>query len=240
MSAVHSRDVDSPRGAYLAGSFAVLPFLAGTVPFGIVTGIATRAAGLSFWESVAITLLVFSGTAQIAALPLMVAGAPVLVVVFTALVISLRFIIYSAAAAPHFRNLSLAWRLLLGYFNTDTGFALFMRKMADHPDFVHRHWYYLGGGNMVALSWIVATVAGIEAGAQVPATWRLEFAATLGILALMGPFVRSRPELVAAMVGGGVALAAAALPLKLGLVCGALAGIAAGTLAERAIAENVR
>jgi len=240
MSAAHSRDVESPRGAYLAGAVAVLPFLAGTVPFGIVTGIATRAAGLSFWESVAITVLVFSGTAQIAALPLMVAGAPAFVVVFTALIISLRFIIYSAAAAPYFRNLPLAWRLLLGYFNTDTGFALFMRKMVDHPDFAHRHWYYLGGGNMVALSWIVATIAGIAAGAQVPEAWRLEFAATLGILALMGPFVRSRPELVAAIVGGGVALAAATLPLKLGLVCGALAGIAAGTLAERAIAEDVR
>ena len=240
MNAADSRDATSPRVAYQAGALAILPFLAGTVPFGIVTGIATRAAGLSFWESVAMTLLVFSGTAQIAALPLLVAGAPPLVVVFTALVISLRFIIYSAAAAPHFRNLSLAWRLLLGYFNTDTGFALFMRKMADQPDFAHRHWYYLGGGNMVALSWIAATIAGIHAGAQVPAAWRLEFAATLGILALMGPFVRSRPELVAAAVGGGVALAHAALPMKLGLICGAIAGIAAGTLAERAIAGGVR
>ena len=97
MSAANSPPIDTPRAAYLAGSLAVMPFLAGTVPFGIVTGIATRAAGLSFWESVAMTLLVFSGTAQIAALPLMVAGAPPLVVVFTALVISLRFVIYSAA-----------------------------------------------------------------------------------------------------------------------------------------------
>ena len=240
MNAAHSQGGESPRTAYMAGAFAILPFLAGTVPFGIVTGIATRAAGLSFWESVAITLLVFSGTAQIAALPLMVAGAPPLVVVFTALVISLRFVIYSAAAAPHFRKLSLSWRLLLGYFNTDTGFALFMRKMADHPDLRHRHWYYLGGGNMVALSWMLATIAGIYAGAQVPVAWRLEFAATLGILALMGPFVRSRPELIAAAVGGGVALAAAALPMKLGLVCGAIAGIAAGALAERAIAGDAR
>ncbi len=240
MSAASSPPGDTPRTVYLAGSLAVLPFLAGTVPFGIVTGIATRAAGLSFWESVAVTLLVFSGTAQIAALPLMVAGAPPLVVVFTAFVISLRFVIYSAAAAAHFRKLSLAWRLVLGYFNTDTGFALFMRKMADQPDFAHRHWYYLGGGNMVALSWIVATIAGIHAGAQVPVAWRLEFAATLAILALMGPFVRSRPDLVAAIVGGGVALAAAALPMKLGLVCGAIAGIAAGTLAERAIAGDAR
>ena len=239
MSAAGASPINTPRAAYVAGSVAVLPFLAGTVPFGIVTGIATRAAGLSLWESVALTLLVFSGTAQIAALPLMVAGAPPLVVVFTALVISLRFVIYSAAAAPHFRKLSLAWRLLLGYFNTDTGFALFMRKMADQPDFPQCHWYYLGGGNMVALSWIVATIAGILAGAEVPAAWRLEFAATLAILALMGPFVRSRPELVAAIVGGAVALAAAALPLKLGLVCGAIAGIAAGTLAERGLSAGV-
>ena len=225
--------LDTPRAAYLAGAAAVLPFLAGTVPFGLVTGAATSAAGLSFWEAVAMTLMVFAGTAQIAALPLLVAGAPALVVIFTAFIINLRFVIYSASAAPHFRHLSMRWKLVLGYFTTDTGFALFMRKMAERPDLPHRHWYYLGGGNLIALAWITTTVAGIHAGALVPGAWRLEFAATLGILALLGPFVRGRPEFAAAAIGGGVALAASGLPLKLGLVCGAIAGIAGGVLAER-------
>ena len=238
--AAGAREYPGPRAAYLAGAAAVLPFVVGTIPFGIVTGIATRAAGLSSWEAVAMTMMVFAGAAQIAALPLMVAGAPALVVVFTAFFINLRFVIYSATAAPHFRHLPMSWKLLLGYFMTDTGFALFMRKLADQPDFAHRQWYFLGGGNIVAAVWTLSAVVGVVAGAQVPASWRLEFAATLAILALLAPFVRSRPEFAAAIIGGGVALAASALPMKLGMVCGAIAGIAGGVLAERAFAGAPR
>lgn len=226
----------SPRAAYLAGAAAVLPFVVGTIPFGIVTGIATRAAGLSSWEAIAMTMMVFAGTAHLAALPLLVAGAPALVIIFTAFVINLRFAIYSASVAPHFRHLPMSWKALLGYFMTDTGFALLMRKLADHPGFAHRQWYFLGGGNVVAVFWIMSAVGGVAAGAQVPASWQLEFAATLAILALLAPFVRSRPEFAAAIIGGGVALAASGLPMKLGLVCGAVAGIAGGVLAERHIA----
>ena len=66
-----------------------------------------------------------------------------------------------------------------------------------------------------------------------PAEWRLEFAATLGILALLAPFVRSKPDFAAAAVGGAVALACSGLPMKLGLVAGAICGIFAGVLAEQ-------
>jgi len=222
-----------PRAAFLAGMKAVLPFLFGTVPFGLVTGIATKAAGLSAGASVVMTMMVFAGTAQIASLPLLAAGAPGLVVVLTAFIINLRFVIYSATAAPFFKHLPLRWRFALGYFMTDTGFALFMRRVANQPQMRYRHYYFLGSGMTVASVWLLTAVIGVMAGSRVPAGWHLEFAATLGILALLAPFVRSKPDFTAAAVGGAVALATSSLPLKLGLVAGAIAGIAAGVLAEQ-------
>lgn len=225
----------SPREAYVAGLTTVLPFLAGTVPFGLVTGIATKAAGLSPAESIAITLIVFAGTAQIAVLPLLIAGAPAGVVILTTFIVNLRFVIYSASAAPHFSHLPLRWRVLLGYFVTDTGFALFMRRVAEAPGFENRHWYFLGAGNLIAVTWVLSAAVGVLAGAQVPPAWQLEFAATLGILALLVPFVRSRAEFAAAATAGTVALLGSGLPMKLGLVAGALAGIVAGALADRAL-----
>ncbi|MBL8384283.1 MAG: AzlC family ABC transporter permease [Burkholderiales bacterium] len=228
------------RGAYLAGMSAAVPFVIGTVPFGVVTGIATKAAGLTPLEAAAMTIIVFAGTAQIAALPLLVAGVPATIVILTAFIINLRFLIYGASVVPYFRHMPLRWKLLLGYFVTDTGFALFMRRVADDPAMPHRHWFFLGAGNMVAVIWVASAVLGIVAGAQVPKAWQLEFAATLGILALLVPFLRDRAEFVAAIVASTVALAATGLPMKLGLVCGALAGIAAGALAERALAQGRR
>ena len=223
----------SPRAAWIAGATSVTPFLLGTIPFGLVTGIATKAAGLSLEASIAMTLMVFASTAQISALPLISAGAPALVIILTAFIVNLRFVIYSATVAPYFKHLPLRWKFLLGFFVTDTGFAMFMRKVADQPDMAHRHWYFLGGGMMIAIVWCGAAFTGILAGARVPASWQLEFAATLAILALTAPVIRSRGEFAAAVIGGGVALAGAGLPLKLGLVAGALAGIAGGVLTDR-------
>jgi 4-azaleucine resistance transporter AzlC len=233
-----AQEFESPRQAYQAGVGAVLPFIAGTIPFGLVTGIATKAAGLSPLEAAAMTVIVFAGTAQIAALPLLAAGVPGVVIILTAFIINLRFVIYSATAAPYFRDLPLRWRLLLGYFVTDTGFALFIRRVADQPDLPYRHWFFLGAGNLVAVVWIASAMVGTLAGAQVPKAWQLEFAATLGILALLVPFVRGRAEFAAAATAGSVALLASPLPMKLGLVCGAVAGIAAGAFSERMLARS--
>ena len=234
-SAAHSKpgEFGSPRAAWISGATSVTPFLFGTIPFGLVTGIATKAAGLSFEASVAMTLMVFAGTAQISALPLIAAGAPVLVIVLTAFIVNLRFMIYSATVAPYFKDLPLRWKFLIGYFVTDTGFAMFMRKVADRPAMAHRHWYFLGGGMMIGLVWSSSALIGILAGARVPASWQLEFAATVGILAILAAVIRNKAELSAAIIGGSVALAAMHLPMKLGLVLGALAGIAGGVLTER-------
>ena len=223
----------TPRTAWIAGATSVTPFLFGTIPFGLVTGIATKAAGLSLEASMAMTIMVFAGTAQISAMPLISAGAPVLVIVLTAFIVNLRFMIYSATVAPYFKDLPLRWKFLIGYFVTDTGFAMFMRKVADRPAMAQRHWYFLGGGMMIGLVWSLSALVGIMAGARVPAAWQLEFAATVGILAILAAVIRNKAELSAAIIGDSVALAAMHLPMKLGLVLGALAGIAGGVLTQR-------
>jgi 4-azaleucine resistance transporter AzlC len=221
------------RAAWRAGARAAAPFLFGTVPFGLVTGIATKTAGLSLMEAVGMTLMVFAGTAQLAALPLIQAGAPALIIIATAFIINLRFLIYSASVAPHFATLPWRRKLLLGYFLTDTGFALFTRRVSDKPDFPHQDSYFLGAGMLIASVWIASTLTGIFAGSQVPKAWQLEFAATLGILALLAPFVRGRAEFSAAFVSGAVALITYAWPMRLGLITAALAGIAAGVMAQK-------
>ena len=50
------------------------------------------------------SLLVYAGSAQLAALPLIVAGAPLWVIVATGLITNLRFVIYSAALRPYFAD----------------------------------------------------------------------------------------------------------------------------------------
>ena len=74
----------------------------------------------------------------------------------------------------------------------------------------------------------MSTAAGVVLGARLPAHWPLDFALPLTFIAIIAPLIRSRAMLATAAVSGIVALLAAGLPFKLGLLAAALAGMAAG------------
>ena len=220
------------RALYFEGVRTAAPFLFATVPFGMVVGVATVSIGLSQSAASLMSLLIFAGTAQLATLPLMVAGAPIAIVIVTAFVINLRFVIYSAAMAPYFKHLSLKWKLLLGYFLTDTGFALSTRRFRQKPEEPLRHWFYLGVGQTICAVWMASTLLGIYVGAFIPKSWSFEFAGALGMLGLLAPFLRTKPEALAAVVAALVGVGLRDMPLKLGLLCAIVAGIASGIGAE--------
>jgi predicted branched-subunit amino acid permease len=222
----------SAKQQFLAGSREVSPVLIGTIPFGFVAGVAAITAGMSALEGIALSVLSFSGIAQLIAAQLVAAGSPVVVTVAAAFVVSLRFLMYSAALAPHVAHLPLGWRLLLSYVMTDQIFASSVRRYEASKDRTHLHWHFLGGGATLWVTWQAAVVAGALAGAAVPAAWSLDFAVVLSFIALLVPAVRSRADLAAAIVAGAVALAVAGLPYRLSLVVASLAGIAAGMALE--------
>jgi predicted branched-subunit amino acid permease len=179
------------------------------------------------------SLLVYAGSAQLAALPLIVAGAPLWVIVATGLITNLRFVIYSAALRPYFAHESRGKRAALGFFMTDFTFTLFMRHaMEDTLPVRHRDAWFGGVCTNNWITWQVSAITGIVASSYVPTEWGLEFTGTLALIALVGPALNLRPALIGFVVGGLVALLAHGLPFKLGLFCGAIAGIVAATLAD--------
>src|SRR5690606_5932447 len=90
------------------------------------------------------------------------------------------------------------------------------------------------------VAWSAAGVFGATVGAVAPAAWQLDFVVPLIFTALLAGAGRSRAALGAAAIGGCVAVAAGGLPLNLGLIVGALAGIAAGGLVESASSSGPR
>jgi 4-azaleucine resistance transporter AzlC len=210
----------------------VAPLLLGVVPFGLVAGIAAVEAGLDLGQAVAMSVVVFAGASQLAALELLGRDAPLAIVVLTAAVINLRMLMYSASIAPHFRELSGRWRAGLAYLLTDQAYALSVARYRT-DEAVDRRAYYLGAALTLWAVWQVTTVAGVLVGAGVPDAWGLEFAVPLVFLALLVPAMEDRPSVAAGLVGGTLAVAGGGLPLNLGLLVGAAAGVAAGVVAER-------
>jgi predicted branched-subunit amino acid permease len=227
------------RAAFRAGQRAILPSLPGSAAWGLISGVAMVKGGLGVPWAIMMSLLVYAGSAQLAALPLIAAGAPIWVIVATGFITNLRFVIYSAALRPHFANEPLKVRAALGFFMTDFTFTLFMRRAQEGslPE-RHRDAWFAGVCSNNWLTWQTSAVTGIVAASYVPTQWGLEFTGTLALTALLGPSLTARPALVGAVVGAVVALLAHGLPFKLGLFCGAIAGIVAATIADSLAARE--
>ena len=67
----------------------------GLTAWSFMTGVAMVKSGMSLTEAVLMSLLVFAGSAQLAAIPLIAAGAPLWVILATAFCVNLRFVVFS-------------------------------------------------------------------------------------------------------------------------------------------------
>jgi predicted branched-subunit amino acid permease len=217
----------SRRTAFLDGAKAVSPILLGAAPFGLVAGAAAVGADLTVAQAIGLSTVVFAGASQLAAIDLLGRDATLAVVVGTALIINARMVMYSASIAPYFERLSSRRRALVAYLLTDQAYALSITRFREHGSSL---WYYLGTAAPLWVVFVAATVVGAVAGARLPAWLPLEFTIPLTFLAVLTPAIVDRASLVAAAVGGAVAVVGAGLPYNLGLLAGSGAGIAAGLL----------
>lgn len=223
----------SPRAQFTAGLQGVAPLLIGAAPFGIIYGVVAAGTGMPLILAQLISLIVFAGSAQFACAQLIGAGASGVVIVATAFIINLRHSLYSASLEPHTQHLPRRWKWLLSYLLTDEAYAVAIRHYQVNSPLTHKHWYFLGAGIGLWATWQISTAVGILLGAHIPAHWSLDFALALSFIAIVVPMLKSRAELAAALSAGAVALAAHALPYKLGLLLASLIGIAVGVMLSR-------
>lgn len=220
---------------FIHGARDIVPMIVGAVPFGIIFGTLAGAAGLSAWQTLGMSLLVFAGSAQFIAITLLGGGAGVAVVLLTTFVVNLRHALYSATLQPFVRHLPTRWRMPLAFGLTDEAFAVVQHRYAEKDDSPHKHWYFLGAALAMYLNWQLCTLAGVLFGQAVPnlAAWGLDFAMLATFIGIVVPMLRNKPQVAAALVAGAVALACQGLPYKLGLMAAALSGIAVGVVLER-------
>ncbi|HJV96089.1 MAG TPA: AzlC family ABC transporter permease [Albitalea sp.] len=204
----------------------------GIAAWGLVTGVAMVKAGLSVPLALLMNFMVFAGSAQLAALPLMMAGAPVWVIWATAACVNLRFVIFSAQWRPFFMRYPLRQRLLLGYFTADLTYVLFMKRFREPRDDEGQVEYFLGGTATNWLAWQVPAVLGIVLADVIPTHWGLGFAGVLALLGLTLSLLSDRATAFAALVAGAAAVAAFALPFRLHIVVAIAAAVCVGLMID--------
>lgn len=208
----------------------------GVMAWGLMTGVAMVKSGLGTWESVGMTLLVYAGSAQLTAVPLMVSGAPLWVVWAAAFCVNLRFVVFSVHLRPYVRHLPLRQRLLTGYVTGDLSYVFFAKRYqhpGDTPQALERQQAYLAGNCAVNyLLWMASSLLGVGLAHAIPTVWGLGFAGTLALLGVGCSLASSRLRGLSAGVAGAAAVAAWALPLKLHIVVAIASAVAVCLVAE--------
>jgi predicted branched-subunit amino acid permease len=226
---------------YRRGAREMAAPVLGMAAWGLVTGVAMVKSGLTVAQALAMTLFVFAGSAQLASLPLIAAGAPLWVLLLTAFCVNLRFVIFSAQWQPYFGHLPLRQRLLMMYVAGDVTYVNFLRRYPEARAQPGQVEYYWGAVHVNWLGWQSASVLGVLAADAVPTHWGLGFAGVLALLGLAYSLMNERVLLWVALVAGAVSIASYHLPLRLNIVCAiAVAGALGWWLDRRREAGDER
>ncbi len=219
----------SRRVEFLGGVKCVLPLAAGVFAFLTTWGVVALHLGIPAVIAQLMTLLIFAGS-QLVVVQLLAAGASGGVILAASSLLNLRHTLYSASLAPSLKALPVRWRCLLAYLLTDESFAVSSVHFQKRSGGPYRHWYLLGAGLTVWVAAQAGTALGLGLGARLPSAWSLDFISTLALIALVVPALKERAPARAAGVAGTVTVLLAGLPLNLGLLAAAVAGVTGGLL----------
>ena len=165
---------------YTAGLKAGMPVCIGyfSVSFGF--GAMAVAQGLSIWHAILITATNLTSAGQFAGLTVIAAGAALIEMILTQLVINSRYALMRLALGPRFGpNVGTGKRLVAAFFNTVEIFALGMAREGKLTAS-----YFEGAGTVAAIGWVGGTALGAFAGSVLPLAVR----AALGVM-LYGMFI---------------------------------------------------
>lgn len=219
----------SNAAAVWAGAVVTAPLMIFIVPFGLYSGVVAAEAGLDLAETLALSIIVFAGASQLAAIELIRSGAPAVVIVASALAVNLRFLMYSAAVAPRLRAASPAMRIGAGYFLVDNVAATFLAwRQVDAAGPAARFWFVAAGGSLSWVAWQLGAVVGHQVGAAALPDRLLAGIGPIAFLALAAPLLTSAPRWIAAAIAVVAAVALHEAPYQLNVIIAAALGVAVG------------
>jgi len=210
----------------------LLPACIGIFTWGLMTGVAMINAGMNYPESLMMTFLVFAGSSQLAALPLLTAHAPIWVILATAFCVNLRFVVFSAHLRNYLKGHRRWCRVMCGYFTADISYVQFVKRFpapspsSDREGSSSQEAYLAGSNAINWLSWMTGSLVGIFLTQFIPVQWGLGFAGLLALLGIAMTLVTTQLRFLAACLSAVVAISCIELPFNLNVLFGILISIA--------------
>jgi 4-azaleucine resistance transporter AzlC len=183
---------------------AAAPIALAVFVFGISFGVLAIAAHLPGWAAVLMSVLVFAGSSQFAALGVISAGGSVLTAIFAGALLNLRYIATGIAVARSLPGGRLT-RALLAQLVVDENYALAVA--AGEPGRPDRRTLLLVGATLYGV-WVLGTLIGVLLGPVLGDPKRLGLDAAFPALfvALLWPMLSGRHAVRCALGGAAIAL----------------------------------
>jgi len=205
-----------------------LTVCSGLICFGLVLGITIDALGRDELSGIIGAGVVYGGSAQLTTVTLLSQGSALALAVVSGVVVNLRLLLYSAAMGDRFASQPRAFRWLAPFLLIDQTFLMAEGRRQLPAEVFRRYWLWLGG--LVMVVWTSSVAAGELLSPVLPSLPHLTLVCTAMFLGLLLPRLVTRPAVVAAVAGGVTAGIVSELLPALGIVAGAVVGVAAACL----------
>jgi len=189
-------NMDEKKVIIRTGFTEALPLAIAIAAYGLSYGVLAAQANFSLAGTVAMSLLVFSGSVQMVAVAMLTTGASLASVLFTSILLNLRNLLYGAALAEGLAPAK-NWKWLLAFGVSDEPFVLGVSRFAKYgPDPL-----YFGTitGTFYA-AWALSSLMGALIGNQIdPQKWGLDLAFPITFIALIIPSLKGKPVIATAL-----------------------------------------
>jgi 4-azaleucine resistance transporter AzlC len=178
-----------------------LPVVMGYLPIGFAYGVLAINAGLTPFETIAMSVVVYAGSAQLMAVSLFQAGINPFSIIATTFIVNLRHLLFSASLAPYLERWQKSQVAAFCYELTDESFGVhslrFERGESAAPQ-------SLAINLTCQLAWVAGTVLGALAGGLITDVkpFALDYALPAMFIALLILQIKNKLHLVVALTGG--------------------------------------
>lgn len=223
---------------FFKGFKSMLPITTGILPFGLVMGAVAYAAKLTAFEGLGMNFIMFSGSAQIAVIELMLQSTSSIVVIATGLLINLRFMLYSAAFAPYVQDTSFWVKVFCSYNLTDQSYNVMKSNENIFKSNKDAITFYMGAAACMLLAWHGSVIFGFVFGNFVPDSISLDYAIPLSFITLIIPNLKHKKYIYVAIFSTVVSIFLKQMPFNLGLLTTTLLALSFGALLNRLELKN--
>ncbi|WP_088103567.1 AzlC family ABC transporter permease [Halalkalibacter urbisdiaboli] len=173
----------------LTGSSIAIGYLPAALTFGLLA----KSTGLSFLETVAMSLFVYAGAAQYMALNLIALGTGAFEIIFTTFIVNIRHLLMSASVSERVEHDHPIIKAIYSFGITDEVFAV-----TSTQEGTVKTGFVFGVASIAYVSWVINSAIGYLAGSALPETLQQSMAIALYamFIALLIPSLKKQRKVL--------------------------------------------